>query len=49
MTRLLQSPVTVMTLAAVMFFTTLWLLLRTLPLGQVAPAVKALPVAEDDP
>jgi flagellar motility protein MotE (MotC chaperone) len=38
-----------MTLAAVMFFTTLWLLLRTLPLGQVAPAVKALPVAEDDP
>jgi len=41
--------VTVMTLAAVMFFTTLWLLLRTLPLGQVAPAVKALPVAEDDP
>jgi flagellar motility protein MotE (MotC chaperone) len=49
MTRLLQSPVTVMTLAAVMFFTTLWLLLRTLPLGQVAPAVKALPMAEDDP
>jgi len=49
MTRLLQSPVTVMTLAAVMFFTTLWLLLRTLPLGQVAPADKALPVAEDDP
>ena len=49
MTRLLQSPVTVMTVAAVMFFTTLWFLLRAVPLGQPVPEAKALPLAEDDP
>jgi|ERR1017187_4339723 flagellar motility protein MotE (MotC chaperone) len=49
MNRLLQSPVTVVVTAAQMFFITMFAVLRTLPLGQVAAAAKAPLMAEDDP
>jgi flagellar motility protein MotE (MotC chaperone) len=49
MNRILQSPFTVLTVACVTFFATLLLLLRTLPLGQVAAARKEPVMAEDDP
>jgi len=49
MSRLLQNSAVVMAVAFVMFFGTLFLLLRALPLGQVAPVSKPLLAAEDDP
>jgi len=49
MTRLLQSPFSVMLVACVTFFATMFLLLRSVPLGQVAPATKPIPIAGDDP
>jgi flagellar motility protein MotE (MotC chaperone) len=49
MSRLLQNPAVVMAVAFVMFFGSLFLLLRALPLGQVAPVSKPLLAAEDDP
>jgi flagellar motility protein MotE (MotC chaperone) len=50
MSRLLQSPITVIVAASVMFFLTFFLMLRSLPLGQVAPVVKERSaMAEDDP
>jgi flagellar motility protein MotE (MotC chaperone) len=49
MIRLLQSPVTVGLVAALMFFLTMFAALRTLPLGTVTPVTKAPLMAEDDP
>jgi len=49
MSRLLQNPLTITALACLMFFGTMFLLLRTLPLGQVTPAAKEPLTAEDDP
>lgn len=49
MTRTLQAPATVLTVAGLMFFLTMFVLLRTLPLGQVALAAKEPLMAEDDP
>jgi len=49
MLRLLQNPLTITALACLMFFGTMFLLLRTLPLGQVTPAAKEPLTAEDDP
>ena len=49
MTRLLQSPVTRHDRRLRDVFYTLFLLLRALPLGQVAPAAKPPLAAEDDP
>jgi flagellar motility protein MotE (MotC chaperone) len=49
MTRLLQSPLTVLTVACLTFFATMFCLLRTLPLGQVVAAKKEPLRAEDDP
>jgi flagellar motility protein MotE (MotC chaperone) len=49
MSRLLQNPVTVVLVAFLMFFGTLFLLLRALPLGQVSLASKPMMSAEDDP
>lgn len=49
MTRILQSPATVLGVACVMFFLTMFVLLRTLPLGQIKRAAKEPLVAEDDP
>jgi flagellar motility protein MotE (MotC chaperone) len=49
MNRILQSPVTVGVIAALLFFFTMFAVLRTVPLGQVAAAAKAPKMAEDDP
>jgi flagellar motility protein MotE (MotC chaperone) len=49
MTRILQSPVTVLIVACAVFFATLFLLLRTLPLGSAAAPSKEPLIAEDDP
>jgi flagellar motility protein MotE (MotC chaperone) len=49
MNRILQSPVTVVVVAALMFFLTMFAVLRAVPLGQVAAAAKAPLMAEDDP
>lgn len=49
MNRLLQSPVTVVLVAGLMFFITLFAVLGRLPLGQVTVAAKAPARAEDDP
>ena len=49
MIRLLQSPLTVLTVACLTFFATMFFLLRTLPLGQVVAAKKEPLRAEDDP
>jgi flagellar motility protein MotE (MotC chaperone) len=49
MPRLLQSPATVLIVAFVMFFGTMYLLLRTLPLGQVTLAAKPQLAPGDDP
>lgn len=49
MNRVLQSPLTVLSVAALTFFVTLFFLLRTLPLGQVAAVKKPILPAEDDP
>jgi flagellar motility protein MotE (MotC chaperone) len=49
MSRLIQNPVTVVLVAFLMFFGTLFLLLRALPLGQVTLASKPMMSAEDDP
>lgn len=49
MNRILQSPVTVVVVAALMFFFTMFAVLHAVPLGQVAVAAKAPLIAEDDP
>ena len=49
MNRILQSPVTVVAVAALLFFITMFAVLRSVPLGQVAAAAKAPQMAEDDP
>ena len=49
MTRILQSPISVGVIACLLFFLTMLAVLRTLPLGRVAAAVKAPLMAEDDP
>jgi len=49
MSRALQNPLTVVAVACLMFFGTMFLLLRTLPLGQIALASKEPLNAEDDP
>ena len=49
MNRTLQSPVTVMVAACLMFFLTMFLMLRTLHLGTVKEAAKEPMMAEDDP
>lgn len=49
MNRILQSPVTVVTAAALAFLITMFAVLRAVPLGQVTPAAKAPLMAEDDP
>jgi flagellar motility protein MotE (MotC chaperone) len=49
MPRLLQSPITVLVAAGLAFFITMFLLLRTLPLGTVTPPAKEPLMAEDDP
>jgi flagellar motility protein MotE (MotC chaperone) len=49
MNRILQSPLTVLTVACLTFFGAMFLLLRTLPLGQVVPLKKEPLRAEDDP
>lgn len=49
MSRLLQSPLTVLAVACLTFFATMFFLLRTLPLGQVMPVKKEPLRAEDDP
>jgi flagellar motility protein MotE (MotC chaperone) len=49
MSRALQNPLTVVVVASLMFFGTMFLLLRSLPIGQVALATKGPLTAEDDP
>jgi len=49
MIRILQSPVTVGVAAALLFFGTMFAVLRTLPLGRLAAAAKTPLIAEDDP
>lgn len=50
MPRILQNPITVAAAASLLFFGTMFLLLRTLPLGHVtALADKKVAMAEDDP
>jgi flagellar motility protein MotE (MotC chaperone) len=49
MNRILQSPVTVGVVAALLFFLTMFAVLRTLPLGRVAAVAKAPLMAENDP
>jgi flagellar motility protein MotE (MotC chaperone) len=49
MNRLLQSPVTVVVVAGLMFFITMFAVISTTKLGKVAPAAKAPLLAEDDP
>ena len=49
MTRLLQSPLTVLMVASLTFFATLFFLLRTMPLGQVVPQTREPLRADDDP
>ncbi|HEX4349325.1 MAG TPA: hypothetical protein VH251_03010 [Verrucomicrobiae bacterium] len=49
MSRVLQNPLTIVAVACLMFFGTMFLILRTLPIGQVALASKGPLTAEDDP
>ncbi len=49
MSRTLQNPLTITVVACLMFFGTMFLLLRSLPLGQIAAAAKEPMTAEDDP
>jgi flagellar motility protein MotE (MotC chaperone) len=49
MPRILQNPLTVTVVACLMFFGTMFLLLRTLPVGQIATAGKEIVTADDDP
>jgi flagellar motility protein MotE (MotC chaperone) len=49
MNRILQSPATVVIIAGVMFFGTIFAVLGTLHLGSVVPAGKVLLSAADDP
>jgi len=49
MPRILQSPVTVLVVAGLAFFLTMFLLLRALPLGKATPAAGEVLLAEDDP
>jgi flagellar motility protein MotE (MotC chaperone) len=49
MTRILQAPATVLGVSCLLFFLTMFLLLRSIPLGQVMPPAKQTLAAEDDP
>lgn len=49
MTRVIQSPITILVVSCLMFFATLFLLLRSLPLGQATLAVREPLPAEDEP
>lgn len=49
MPRIIQNPITVAVLAGLMFFGTMFMLLRAMPLGQVTAPEKKAPIAEDDP
>lgn len=49
MARLLQSPVAVGTVACLAFFITIFLLLRSLPLGTAMPPAREPLAADDDP
>jgi len=49
MSRMLQSPLVVVPVACLMFFGTMFVLLRSLPIGQVTVAEKEVPTANDDP
>lgn len=49
MTRILQSPITVGVVACLMFFLTMFALLRVLPLGTVSAAGQPPLLADDDP
>lgn len=49
MVRILQSSAAVLAVACVLFFLTIFLMLRLLPLGQVQPAARESLTAEDDP
>ena len=49
MSRALQNPLTVVAVACLTFFGTMFLLLRTLPLGQITLASKEPLTAENDP
>jgi flagellar motility protein MotE (MotC chaperone) len=48
MSRLLQSPITVLVASCLLFFLTMYLLLRSLPLGTAMAAAEPIP-ADDDP
>ena len=49
MNRILQSPAAVVTVAGLMFFTTLFAIISTTHLGTVTALARATPMAEDDP
>jgi len=49
MTRILQSPATVMVVACLLFFLTMFLLLKSMSLGQITPLAKEPLAAGDDP
>jgi flagellar motility protein MotE (MotC chaperone) len=49
MPRLIQSPLTVMAIACLLFFLTMFLMLRSVALGTVAAPSKEPLMAEDDP
>jgi flagellar motility protein MotE (MotC chaperone) len=49
MVRILQNPITLLTVACLLFFGTLFLSLRSLPLASVNPAARPPLLAEDDP
>lgn len=49
MIRILQAPATVLGVACLLFFLTMFVLLKSMPLGQITPAAKEPLAAEDDP
>jgi flagellar motility protein MotE (MotC chaperone) len=49
MLRILQNPATVLAVAGLMFFGTVFIVLRSLPLGQIVTAAKPPPMEDDDP
>jgi flagellar motility protein MotE (MotC chaperone) len=49
MSRILQSPATILIVACLTFFGTVFALLHILPLGQVPASAKEVRMAEDDP
>lgn len=49
MNRILQAPATVLGVACLMFFLTMFLMLRSMSLGQIVPPSKEPLAADDDP